>query len=77
MTAAGAAGLGHDPAIAAAPDRLWTQREAAAFLGVSTRYLRDSPCPKVLLPGTGSRGRAIVRYVPADVRSWALQRRVT
>lgn len=55
--------------------RLWTQREACAYLGVSARYLRDSGCPKLLLPGTGPRGRPVVRYVPDDVKAWALSKR--
>ena len=52
-------------------DRLWTQNEAAYYLGVSARYLRDSDCPKVLLPGTGKKGQPLVRYEPAAVKSWA------
>ena len=52
-------------------DRLWTQLEAAYYLGVSARYLRDSDCPKVLLPGTGKKGQPLVRYEPAAVKSWA------
>ncbi len=52
-------------------DRLWTQREACTYLGVSARYLRESSCPKILLPGTGPKGQNIVRYSPADVRAWA------
>lgn len=52
-------------------DRLWTQPEAAAFLGVTTRYLRDSTCPKLLLPGNGAKGQPLVRYDPDDVRAWA------
>lgn len=60
------------PAPGAAPvSRLWTQNEAAAFLGVSARYLRDSACPKLLLPGNGAKGQAIVRYDPTDVQAWA------
>ena len=57
---------------AAAPDsRLWTQLEAAFYLGVSPRYLRASDCPKLLLPGTGPKGKKLVRYDPADVKAWA------
>lgn len=52
-------------------DKLLTQREAAELLRVSTRYLRESACPKVLLPGTGSHGRSVVRYVRAEVLEWA------
>ncbi len=52
-------------------DRLWNQREAAYYLGVSARYLRDSDCPKVLLPGNGKSGQPIVRYDPAGVKAWA------
>jgi len=57
--------------------RLWTQAEAAAYLHVSRRYLRASACPKILLPGTGTRGKPLIRYDPADVRTWAEQRRAT
>ena len=57
-------------------DRLWTQKEAAAWLGVSVRYLRDSGCPKILLPSHGGGQRDIVRYDPADVREWAKSRKV-
>jgi hypothetical protein len=61
-----------EPASAALPDdRLWTQMEACTFLGVSPRYLRESACPKILLPGTGPKGQSIVRYAPADVKAWA------
>ncbi|HKW09486.1 MAG TPA: hypothetical protein VJO33_03850, partial [Gemmatimonadaceae bacterium] len=52
-------------------ERLWTQKEAAAFLHVTTRYLRDSNCPKLLLPGNGKAGQPVVRYDPAVVREWA------
>lgn len=53
-----------------ATDRLWTQHEAAYYLGVSVRYLRESSCPKVLLPGAGKRGQPLVRYEPAAVMAW-------
>lgn len=55
-------------------DRLWSQSEAAYFLRVSTRYLRESDCPKVLLPGNGAKGHEMVRYDPADVKAWAENR---
>ena len=58
-------------AVEPARERLWTQKEAAAFLSVTTRYLRDSSCPKILLPGNGKKGQPVVRYDPADVRAWA------
>jgi hypothetical protein len=51
-------------------DHLWTQREAATYVGVSQRYLRASSCPKKLLPGTGAKGRPLVRYDPAEVCRW-------
>jgi hypothetical protein len=57
--------------------RLWTQAEAADYLHVSRRYLRASACPKILLPGTGTRGKPLIRYDPVDVRTWAEQRRAT
>ena len=54
---------------------LLTQREAAAMLHVSVSYLRESSCPKLLLPGHGPRGRALVRYLRDDLMEWALARR--
>jgi hypothetical protein len=54
---------------------LWTQMEAATYLHVSPRYLRASACPKILLPGTGTKGKPLVRYDPVDVRTWADRRR--
>jgi hypothetical protein len=50
-------------------DRLWVEDEAAEYLRMSPRWLRDSTVPKVLLPGTGS--RSSVRYDPAEVKAWA------
>ena len=51
-------------------ESLWTQREAADFLRVSTRTLRSSDCPKLALPVRGK--KPIVRYSPDAVRNWAL-----
>jgi hypothetical protein len=56
-------------------DRYWTQPEAAAYLCVSAAYLRESTCPKVLLPPVRGTKR-LVRYCPADVEAWALRWRV-
>jgi hypothetical protein len=51
--------------------KLWTQKEAAAYLGVSVSYLRASDCPKVLLPSTSGRTvKPIVRYRPRDIEAW-------
>lgn len=52
-------------------DRLWKEKEAATYLGMSTRWLRSSSVPKVMLPGAGERGS--VRYDPAEVKAWARQ----
>ena len=54
-------------------DRLWTEREAARFLGMSPRWLRDSTVPKSMLPGKGA--RPTIRYEPAEVRAWATAQR--
>jgi hypothetical protein len=53
-------------------ETFWTQTEAAEFLQVSTRWLRASSCPKVLLPGHGEKSKPMLRYEPAAVRTWAL-----
>lgn len=52
-------------------DTLWTQRQAAEFLNVTTRYLRDSSCPRVALPSNVVGGKPRLRYDPAAVRAWA------
>ena len=52
-------------------DRLWTQLEAAYYLGVSVRYLRQSNCTKLLLPGTGAKQQPLLRYEPQTVKAWA------
>ncbi|CAN5432950.1 hypothetical protein BH09GEM1_BH09GEM1_06550 [soil metagenome] len=49
---------------------LWTQEQAAAFVNASPRYLRDSSCPKVELPGNGPKGESLLRYKPEDVGRW-------
>jgi hypothetical protein len=54
---------------------LWLQAEAAAFLRVSPGYLRRSNCPKRLLPSNRPGGRPLLRYVPAEVRQWDVNRR--
>ena len=46
---------------------LWTVVEAAKYLGVSERYLRDSAVPKV-------RMGKLVRYFPAEVKEFARRR---
>lgn len=52
-------------------DRLWTQKEAAAYLGVSVSYIRASTCPKALLPSQGKRNaRPLVRYRRQEVEDW-------
>jgi hypothetical protein len=56
--------------VIALPDRLMTQRESAAYLDVSVSYLRASSCPKLLLPGTGPRGKPLVRYRLSDLDAW-------
>ncbi|MGH7649938.1 MAG: hypothetical protein ACREND_17645 [Gemmatimonadaceae bacterium] len=53
-------------------DRLWTAGEAARYLGVSERYLRDCGCPRILLPGNGARGQSLVRFDPAQLREWSV-----
>ncbi len=52
---------------------LVSQREAAVFLDVSQSYLRASSCPKVLLPGNGTKARPLVRYRISEVAQWSEQ----
>jgi hypothetical protein len=67
----GASNIATAPQPVEGRQRLWTQREAAEFLSVSERYLRASSVPKLLLPGTGPRGKPLVRYCPSDVIEWS------
>jgi hypothetical protein len=53
-----------------APPILWTQKEAAAHLRVSPRYLRASSVPKILLPGNGATRKPLLRYHPLAVQAW-------
>ena len=52
-----------------AAEKLWTVRDVAAFLQVSTSYVYKAaergevPCRRV---------GALLRFVPAEVRAWAL-----
>jgi hypothetical protein len=52
-----------------------TPKEAAKMLRVSPGYLRNSDCPKVLLPTQGK--RAIVRYDRIDLETWASKWKAT
>jgi hypothetical protein len=52
-------------------DRLWTEKQAAAYLGMSERWMRDSDVPKVLLPGKGTARAAAVRYESDEVKAYA------
>src|SRR5438067_300091 len=54
------------------PESLWSAHEAAAFLRMSERWLRNSTVPKIRLPGKTGSPRA-VRYDPEEVRAWAKQ----
>ena len=64
------AALLEEAAIAERAGGLWTQPQAAAVLGLGVSTLRQSSCPKKLLPGGGPKCQPIVRYVPAEVRAW-------
>lgn len=56
------------------PPGLLTQKEASAYLRVSSAYLRASSCPKILLPGNGKMGRPMVQYRVEDLIAWAERR---
>lgn len=54
-------------------DGLWDADDVARFLRVSRRSVYSLPgLPRVKLAITGD--RALVRYVPAEVRAWAAAR---
>jgi len=51
-------------------DVLWTIKEAALAARVSVEFLRRSDCPRCYLSNKPG-GRALVRFVPEEVRAWA------
>ena len=51
--------------------QLWNQEKAAAYLQVGTRFLRNSNCPRIHLPGNGEQGEPLLRYKPEQVIEWA------
>jgi predicted DNA-binding transcriptional regulator AlpA len=61
------------PPVAPTAEGLWNVDDVAAFLRVSRRSVYDLPgLPKVRLAITGR--RALVRFLPAEVRAWAAAR---
>ena len=63
------------PAASEGEGEILCQEDAARLLLVSTRYLRESGCPKLLLQGNGPHGRHLVRYVRSEVLEWARNNR--
>jgi hypothetical protein len=59
-----------EPVPTEALPHLWSQDEAAKAMRVSVRYLRESTCPRVELPGNGDEGRPMLRYDPEVCRAW-------
>jgi hypothetical protein len=57
-------------------EQVMTQKEAAAAAKVSAGYLRNSDCPKLLLPGQGRSQKPVVRYLRSDVEAWLANHRV-
>lgn len=49
-------------------ERLWTKKEVAEYLGVTTRSVERLGVPRVAMPARGR--RPIVRYDPAEVKAW-------
>jgi hypothetical protein len=64
-----------EPAVSEGEHEILCQEDAARLLDVSTRYLRDSGCPKLLLQGNGPQGKHLVRYVRSEVLDWAKNQR--
>ena len=67
-------GRSRSDGMSAPSGKLWTQKEASEYLSVSCRYLRNTSCPRVELPGNGRKGRPVIRYSPAEVAAWAQAR---
>jgi hypothetical protein len=59
------------------PERaLWTSQDVASFLQVSLRWVEKQRAAGVL-PCVPLPGGRLVRYDPATIRAWALQRATT
>ncbi len=56
-----------------APETLWTSQDVADFLRVSLRWVEKQRALN-LLPCLPLPGRRLIRYDPAAIRAWALQR---
>lgn len=54
-------------------ERLWTKREVAEYLCVTTRSVERLGIPRVAMPARGA--RPIVRYDPAEVKAWVSKRK--
>lgn len=54
-------------------ERLWTKREVAEYLSVTTRSVERLGIPRVAMPARGA--RPIVRYDPAEVKAWVAKRK--
>jgi hypothetical protein len=57
--------------IESAPAGFLTQKAAARLLGVSTSFLRESSCPRLLVPGNGRAGKPLLRHSRIAVLTWA------
>ena len=64
------ASRGQHPAANSPATQLLTAKEAAAQLGVSVSYIRNSDLPKVALPSGRGTKRAIVRVRQSDLDAW-------
>jgi hypothetical protein len=54
-------------------ERLWTKKEVAEYLGVTTRSVERFSIPRVAMPARGK--KPIVRYDPAEVKAWVTNRK--
>lgn len=53
-----------------APDALLRPKEAAVLTATSVGYLRNSDCPKVLLPSGDGGKKPLVRYRRSELLAW-------
>lgn len=63
----------NDPTTPTRAPILVKQREMARLLQVGERWLRDSGCPVILLPGGRPSSRPMLRYDVEQAQAWYRQ----
>lgn len=59
-----------EPHVTLPADRLWTAQQAAAYLQIGVKWLRESGCPTIRLAITETATKTQVRYRKEDIDNW-------